>query len=372
MIYFDHHASSPVIEPARDAMLRAMPAAFANPSSVHRAGREAQRIVEDARRAVAQACGSHPADIVFTSGGTEACNLGVLGVTSHRARVVTTDIEHPAIGKALDELGTRGSQVHKLSFVHGRPPTADEFAAALTPETTLVALQWVNHETGTVVPVEAYAAVCATRGVPLVVDATQAFGKIPIDVSSLGATAVALGSQKIGGPAGAGALYVRRGTEVASLIVGGGQERGRRAGTPDVVALAGFGAAAANISDRLTSMKRVEDLRDDFEGWLLARGAVLNASEGPRVATVTNVSFQGVRAEVFVAALDVEGLCVSAGAACSSGVAKASPVLLAMHADEPWRAESAVRFSFGPSTTREETEAAKGIVSRVLERIRGS
>jgi cysteine desulfurase len=191
---------------------------------------------------------------------------------------------------------------------------------------------------------------------------------VPVDLGALGADAVAVAAHKMGGPAGAGALFVRRGHDLSPLLRGGGQERGRRPGTPDVVTAAGFGAAAEGVGRRLAAMPRVARLRDRFELRLLALGAALQAAEGPRVATVTHAAFPGWRGPILVAALDVEGLCASSGAACSSGLAEPSPVIRAMYPDEPLRAEAGVRFSFGPETTEDELQAAETILESVSGR----
>jgi cysteine desulfurase len=310
---------------------------------------------------------------VLTSGGTEACNLGVLGLSTgswQGARVVTTDVEHPAVAAAIARLSDEGAEVVRLSVPRGRPFAADLLADALDERTRLVALQWVNHETGTILPITEYAAVVSARGIPLFVDACQAFGKLAVDARSLGASALAVAAAKIGGPSGAAALWVERCRELSPTLLGGAQERGRRAGTPDVAAQVGFGAAAAQVSERLREMDRMGQLRDRLEAACVALGGRVNAADGPRVPTVTNVSFAGWRGEHLVAALDIEGLCASSGAACSSGLGQPSPVLLAMHPDEPERASSALRLSLGPETREQDVEAAIGILTRVLSRVR--
>jgi len=248
------------------------------------------------------------------------------------------------------------------------PPNAAEVRDALRPDTRLVALQWINHETGTVLPVAEYAAVCRSAAVPLFVDATQAMGKTPVDVVALGADLVAAASHKLGGPAGAGALYVRRGLRIDPVLVGGAQERGLRAGTPDVLHAVGFGAACAALSERLTAQPRLARLQGQVDSELSALGAALNAVESARAATVVSASFPGRRGDALVVALDLEGVCVSSGPACSSGLSEPSPVLLAMYADESWRASAALRMSFGPETTETEVEKALGALKRVLAR----
>jgi cysteine desulfurase len=375
MIYLDHHAATPLSPAVRAAIASAHELSWANPSSVHAAGRAARASLERARRILAQAVHAQPADLVFTAGGTEACNLAVLGLLGERARgahVLTSSLEHPAILGAVDLLAQRGARVERLPPLGGAPPSPDALAGALRDDTALVALQWVNHETGAIAPVHDYAALCRARDVPLVVDGSQALGKQRCDLTQLDAAAVVFASTKIGGPAGAAALWTARGRTLSPLAVGGAQERGRRAGTPDVAAVAGFAAALEALPTRLAHMPRLAQLRDRLERACVALGGTVNASPhgaaDARVATVTNVSVSGWRGEVLVAALDVEGLCASAGAACSSGLGAPSPVLLALYPEAPWRAESALRLSLGPETSEAEVERAIEILRRVLGR----
>lgn len=371
MIYLDHHAATPLCESARQAMAQASAEAWANPSSIHRAGRAAKGLVERARAAVAHSIGAQPADLVFASGGTEACNLALWGLAGEPlagAEIVATDIEHPAVERSLVNLRNKGAVLRRLEIRAGVAPAPEHLAALLNERTRLVVIQWVNHETGTILPVTSYAAECAKRGLPLVVDASQAYGKLPLDVAHLGASAVVLTSSKIGGPTGASALWIERCRELSPLLHGGAQERGRRPGTPDVLALVGFGAAATEVPARLSAMPALGSLRDRLEQAAQSLGGSVNGARGPRVPTVTNLSFPGWRGEILVAALDLEGLCASSGAACSSGLGAPSPVLTAMYPEEPWRAEAALRLSLGPSSTAGDVESAIAILTRVLSR----
>lgn len=357
-LYFDHHASAPVDPRVRAAMESARAAAWANPSSPHAPGRAARRLVEEARERIAAAVGASPADVVLTSGGTEACNLAVLGGAD--GPILATPIEHHAIAAACAQRDVRW-----LEMPDGRPPAPD---ALPLDGVSALAVQLANHETGTVFPVAEYAARARAAGVRTVVDAVAALGKLPLDVVELGAHAVALGSIKIGGPPGAGALWIARDAPLAARQLGGAQERGRRAGTPDVLALVGFGVAASLVAERLAAMPSIAGRRDRLERELVALGAVVNGADAPRVATVTDVSFAGWKGPRLVAALDLEGLYVSAGAACSSGVDEPSRVVAALAPDEPWRAEAAIRFSLGPDTSDRDVDDALAIVARVLHR----
>lgn len=365
MLYLDHHAATPVSPRVRAAIAEAHELSWANASSVHAAGRAARARVEQARRVLADAVRCAPADLIFTGGGTEACNLAVLGLAARR--VVTSALEHPAIVEATHVLARRGAERVELpvSPEHGMPTPASLDEALQAGD--LVALQWVNHETGAIADVAEYGRLCRARGATLVVDASQVLGKLPCDVQTVGAAALVFASTKLGGPAGAAALYLERGRELTSQSFGGAQERGRRAGSSDVAALAGFAAALEALPERLAAMPRLARLRDRLEQCGRELGALPNALE-PRVATVTNLSFPGWRSEVLVAALDLEGLCASAGAACSSGLGEPSPVLRALYPDAPSRAESALRLSLGPENDATDIEHACQVLRKVLAR----
>jgi len=366
VIYLDHHAAAPTPAPVRLAMEEAAALAWANPSSTHAAGRASRQLLEAARERVAESIGAAAVDIVLTGGGTEACNLGIRGLAKSCSHLVTSEVEHPAVAQSANRLEGDGFEVTRLPVLKGQPPSPDELARHLGPH-TLVAVQWVNHETGTLLPIDRYAEVCRTHQARLFVDATQALGKLPIDVSALGADAVALAAQKIGGPAGAGACWVRRGLDLEPVLDGGSQERGRRPGTPDTLSMVGFGAACRLIKTRLAQQPAVAALRDQIEASLLARGAVPNAGP-PRTGTVSNLSFPGWQGPLLVAALDLEGLCLSTGAACSSGLQEPSAVIRAMYPDEQWRAGSAVRISLGMETSQEDIDLAIASFERVLAR----
>lgn len=340
--------------------------AWANPASTHAAGRAARQMVEAAREDVAKSIGAAAADIVLTSGGTEACNLGIRGLAGKRTRIVTSEVEHPSVAQSVRRLEREGRDVVSLPVVHGRPPNPAMLALHLRPD-TLVAIQWVNHETGTIFPVQEYAQACHEHGARLFIDATQALGKIPIDVEALGPDAIAIAAEKIGGPAGAGACWVRRGLDLEPVLEGGSQERGRRPGTPNTSSLAGFGAACRLTGDRLAQQPRVTALRDRIEAGLVELGGVLNGGV-PRTGTVSNLSFQSWQGPLLAAALDLEGVCLSTGAACSSGLQDPSPVIQAMYPDEQWRAGSAVRISLGIETTERDIEMASRAFRQVLGR----
>lgn len=359
MPYFDHHAATPLAPAAREAIAAAL-SLQANPSSIHKSGRAMRAAIEGTRRAVGKALGCHPADVVLTSGGTEACNLAL---TAAKGDVAVLPIEHPAVLRAAERI-TRATGSHVIPLQPSE--VLGSLAAALERGARFVAMQAINHETGQILPIAEVSARCKASGAILFVDATQALGKIPLDVRD--ADLLAISSAKIGGPLGAGALYVRRGIELDPLLVGSADERGRRAGSPGYLSMVGFGAALGGLEARLSAQPRIAAQRDRLEEALIARGAARNATSAPRCATVTNVSFSGWRGPLLVAALDVEGLEASSGAACSSGLDAPSPVLLALHPDEPWRASSALRLSLGPESTDAEIDEALAILDRVLSR----
>ena len=367
MIYLDHHAAAPTPEPVRRAMQEAAAVAWANPSSTHAAGRASRRLLEEARESVAKVLRASPADLVLTGGGTEACNLGIRAVSAGRRRIVSTAIEHPAVAKSVERIERQGAEAVILAVPRGCPPSAEALAEHLDSNTA-VAVQWVNHETGTVFPVAAYARACRAHGARLFIDGTQALGKLPIDVETLRADALAVAAQKVGGPAGAGACWVRRGLDVEPVFDGGSQERGRRPGTPDSASMVGFGAACLLVARRVEAQPAIAALRDRLESGLRELGALTNAGEAPRVGTVSNLSFDGWEGPLLVAALDLEGVCVSTGAACSSGLQEPSALIRAMYPDEQWRARSAVRISLGMETSARDIETALHAFRRVLAR----
>jgi len=374
-VYLDHHAATPVDPRVRAALAALDEAVWANPSSVHAEGRRSRQSLEAAREQVGRAIAAQPADVVLTSGGTEACNLAIAGVLRGEpgpCHVVTSPIEHPAVAEPIAELEQHGAiQVTRLAVSPSEPPAPEALRAALRSDTRLCALQWVNHETGSIFPIAAYAEICRAAGVPLFVDATQGFGKLPLSVLDMNADLVALASHKIGGTAGAGALWVRRGLSLHSVLLGGGQERGRRAGTPDVRSAIAFGIASTLVPERLAAQPRIAALRDQLEAELSALGAEPNAAQGTRVATVTNVWWPGRRADALVAALDIEGLAISAGAACSSGKSEPSPVLRAFYPADPAKAQESIRFSFGSETDENMCKIAVDYCRVVLSRRTG-
>lgn len=342
--------------------------AWANPSSAHSEGRRARAALERTRSAVAEALRCASADVVMTAGGTEAANLGVLGLAGEPRglTVVASVLEHPAISRSVAYLGERGADVHVLPL-HTEEGLSQLEALSGSSNRLLVAVTAASHETGVIHDLARIERACGPR-TTFVLDAAQALGKLWTERWSRDGWAIALSGAKVGASPGAGALVVPRGLDLEPRMLGGAQERGRRAGTLDVAAHAGWAAAIAEIDARLSGMERISMLRDRLEAELVARGAVVNGEGWPRIATVTNVSFRGWQSAVLVAALDLEGVSVSAGAACSSGLGTPSEGVLGLYPNEPWRAESCVRFSLGLETTDEDVSLALEALDRVLSR----
>jgi cysteine desulfurase len=356
MVYLDANATEPLRPEAREAVLAAL-AVTGNPSSVHAAGRAAHRILEDAREALAVRFGGRPADLVFTSGGTEADALAIHALGQGR-RLIAGATEHDAIRAAaagacvlpVDSNGV-ADLVALQQLLRGGP--------------ALVCLMLANNETGTLQPVAEAAALCRGAGALLHVDAVQAAGRVMVDFAALGADSLALSSHKLGGPAGAGALLLspRAAGQLQPLIAGGGQERGRRGGTPAVAAIAGFAAAAEAATDATP----LAPLRDAVERAAIAAGAIVVSAGVPRLPNTTCLALSGARAETQVIALDLAGVCVSAGAACSSGKVASSHVLEAMGLGP--LAGEAIRVSLPWNATEADVQAFAGAYQAMAQRL---
>ena len=342
-VYLDHNASSPLRPAARAAMERLLDT-VGNPSSVHGFGRAARRAVEDAREAVAALGGISPAGVVFTGGGSEANNLALAG--SGRARVLVSAVEHDSVLAAVpgaERVPVDGDGVIDL--------TALDRLLAADGRPALLSLMLANNETGVIQPVAEAAAIARRHGALVHGDAVQAAGRMDIDMAKLGLHLMSLSAHKLGGPPGAGALLLA-GADVTPVVRGGGQERGRRAGTENAPAIAGFGAAIAAMGDGAAENRRLQGLRDEIEGEVRARVPAVQifGAAAPRLANTSCLAMPGVGNETQVMALDLAGVAVSAGAACSSGKVGASHVLGAMGIDEA-TARRAIRVSLGWTST---------------------
>ncbi len=376
-IYFDHNATTPVDPAVTDAVCAALGGDFGNPSSIHHFGQRAKSIVDDARSAVAALIGAQPSDLIFTSGGTESDNLAIRGAADllrarGRTHLVTTGIEHEAVLHTVKALARMGWQTTVVPVDARGIVDPARIVEAVTSETALVSVMHANNEIGTIQPVAELAAIAHEQGALFHTDAVQSAGKIPVNVVALGADLLTMSGHKLNAPKGVGALWVRRGTRMSPVITGGRQERGRRAGTENVPAIVGFGVACTRAAAKLeTEAPRLGALRDRLEQGILAsvpRTAV-NGDASCRVPNTTNVSFEGVEAESLLIALDLEGVAVSTGSACSSGTLEPSHVLRAMGLSSH-RTQNSLRFSLGVGNTGEQVDRAIGLLPRVVEKLR--
>jgi len=374
-VYLDHNATTPLHPRVRAAMLPWIGEKHGNPSSLHRFGQAAREAVEAAREQVAALLGARPPEVVFTASGTEGNNAVIFDAArraGHRGHLVISSIEHPSVREAAARLEKKGLEVTRVSPGGDGVVPAAEFAAALRPDTFLACLMLANNELGTLQPVAEVAAACRERGIPMLCDAVQAVGKQPVDVEALGVDYLVLGAHKFYGPLGAAAVWVRKGRELGGLLVGGSQERRRRASTENVPALAGLGEAAAAAREEMPArVAHLTALRDRFEAELPRRvpGALLHCTASPRLPNTSHVAFPGVEGESLLIRLDLAGFAVSTGSACSSGAVEPSKTLLAigLPAEE---ALSSLRVSFGISNNQDEVEAFLAALAREVAELR--
>jgi cysteine desulfurase len=373
-IYLDNNAGAPLRPQAREAISRFLADEGGNPSSVHRSGQRARRALEDARAQVAALVGAAPREIVFTSGGTESNNLAIAGVlraAGHRRKAITTAIEHSSILAPLADFESRGFEVVQIAPDSAGRIDPAAVAAQIDANTALVTIGLVNAEVGTIQPLDALAEAAARAGARLHLDAAQAAGRIGLDVASLGCDLLTLSGHKLGAPAGIGALYVREGAALAPSILGGPQENGLRAGTPNLLGAIAFGAAAEAARDSIEPQAaRHAGLRREMLTRLCESipGLCVNGDLDASVANTLNLAFPGVSGESLLIALDLEGVEVSMGSACAAGAVEPSHVLLAMGRSAA-EARSSLRISLGWSTTREEIVRACEIIARVWRRV---
>lgn len=371
-IYLDNNATTQIHPDVLSVLDDALRNVFGNASSIHKEGQTARQVIEDARESVARLIGAAPREVVFTSGGTESNNAAIFGALSAPGphHIVTTAIEHPSVLEPVNELQRRG---HSATFIPARRSGAVDAAAvldALRPETRVVAVMLANNETGVVQPVAEIARACRERGIHVHCDAVQAASKIDLDVEALAVDTLSLAAHKMHAPKGIGALYVRRGASMSPHLFGGAQERRRRAGTENVPLAAAFGAAAAIARDTSTGFRdQMQTLRDRFESMLDGIGMTVNGASERRVPNTSSITFEDADAEGIVIALDLAGVAVSSGSACSSGRVEPSRVLLAMGLT-PAEAKSTVRFSLSRFTTVAEIETAAGLVREIVPRCR--
>jgi cysteine desulfurase len=375
--YFDHNATTPPDPAVIDAVQRALAEDFGNPSSVHHFGQRAKAVLDEARSAVGDLIGAETAELVFTSGGTEADNLALRGAaealeSGGRRRLITSSIEHEAVLNTLKVLSRRGWSVTLLPVDATGIVSPAALEDVIDDQTALVSVMHANNEIGTIQPIETLASIAHAHGALFHTDAVQTAGKIPVNVRALGVDLLSLSAHKFYGPKGTGALWIKRGTRMMSTMTGGKHERNRRGGTENVPGHAGLGVAARLARTKLTSdAARVGALRDRLERGILERvpGTLLNGAPAPRVPNTTNISFDGVEAESLLIALDLEGFAVSTGSACSSGTLEPSHVLRAMGLPSH-RTQNSIRFSLGAGNTEAQVDALIAKLPAVVEKLR--
>jgi cysteine desulfurase len=371
-VYLDNNATTPVLPEVLEAMLPFYSEHFGNASSIHRNGQLTRGAVERARASVAELLGCHASEIVFTSGGTEADNLAIFGMVKAGDHVITSAIEHHAVLHACKHHGENGGEVTFIPVDARGLVDPEDVKRAIRPNTKLISIMLANNETGVLQPIREIAKIAAEADVYFHTDAVQAAGKIPLDVDELSCDLLTISGHKIHAPQGTGALYVRKGTQIQPVLHGGTHERSRRAGTENVPGIVGLGKAAELALAGLQSGSdaKMAEARDRLEKELLQIEATgLNGEGAPRVPNTMNVYFDGIDGEALVIALDLKGLAVSGGAACSSGAIEPSHVLSAMGL-RPDRAKASIRFSFGKQNTPDDSDFALGLVSDAVVRLR--
>ncbi len=375
-IYLDNNASTRIAEPVFKAMEPFIREHYGNPSSLHRAGQAARHAVEIARTQVADLIGARPRDIVFTSGGTEADNLAILGTLAaypNKRHLVISAVEHVAVHALAERLARENYRVSFIAVDTQGHLDLDAFEAAIDDETALASVMLANNETGVLFPIPEIARLTASRGVPLHVDAVQAAGKMELDIHALGADLLSLSAHKIHGPKGVGALVVGRGARLRNIFSGGHQERDLRPGTHNVIGIVGFGAAAERAGSGIEAFStRVADQRNRLEQGILDRvdRASVIGDRDRRLANTTYIAFETLEAEAILIALSERGVCASSGSACGSGSLEPSHVLKAMGLDERI-AHGAVRFSLSRETTDAEIDRALEIIPEVVNKLAG-
>jgi cysteine desulfurase len=372
-VYLDNNATTPVLPEVFEAMRPFYLEEFGNASSIHHYGQHARAAVEKARASVAALLNARPAEIIFTSGGTEADNLGIFGLVSRGEHVITSTIEHSAVTNTCKRLEQMGCEVTFVPVNDRCLVDPDDVRRALRPNTKLISVMMANNETGVVEPVEEIGKIAQEADVFFHTDAIQAAGKVPVDVQKIGCDALSISGHKIHAPQGTGALFLKKGTLIQPLIYGGSHERQRRAGTENLPGIVGLGKAAQIARDWLASDGPAEmsAMRDRLQDSVLSAmdGLGVNGLGAPRVPNTTNLYFDHIEGEALVIALDLKGLAVSSGAACSSGAIEPSHVLLAMGLSHQ-RARASIRVSLGKQTTREDVDFAISVIPETVGRLR--
>jgi cysteine desulfurase len=376
-VYFDYNATTPLPPEVVDSVLAATRDLFGNASSVHHFGQRAKAVLDETRSEVAALIHGDPSEIVYTSGGTEADNFAIRGAAealeaTGRRHLVASTIEHEAVLNTLKALARRGWRTTLIPVDHTGIVDPDRVRHLITEDTALVSVMHANNEIGTIQPIAALAAIAHEHGALMHTDAVQSVGKITVDARALGVDLLSLSAHKFNGPKGAGALWIKRGTRMQPILTGGKHERNRRAGTENVPAIAGMGVAARIAAGKLEAEgRRVGTLRDRLEQAIVANvpDTAVNGAPTPRVPNTTNISFDHVEAESLLIALDLEGIAVSTGSACSSGTLEPSHVLRAMGLSSH-RTQNSLRFSLGMFSTDEEVDQVVRVLPPIVEKLR--
>lgn len=376
-VYFDYNATTPPSPEVVDRVATATRDLFGNASSVHHFGQQAKAALDEARSAVAALIRADPSEVVFTAGGTESDNFAIRGAAEAlepggRRHLVASAIEHEAVLNTLKALAKRGWRTTLIPVGQSGVVSVARVREAITDDTALVSVMHANNEIGTIQPIAEIAAVARERGAVVHTDAVQSAGKIPVDVRALGVDLLSLSAHKFNGPKGAGILYIKRGTRMQPILTGGKHERNRRAGTENTPAIAGMGVAARQAIHKMDAEAvRLATLRDRLEAGILAAvpGTAANGAESPRVPNTTNISFDRIEAESLLIALDLEGIAVSTGSACSSGTLEPSHVLKAM-GFPAHRTQNSLRFSLGMYSTDADVDRVIETLPRLVDKLR--
>ncbi len=375
-VYLDHNATTPVHPDVREAVAPFLSELFGNPSSIHWAGRDVRKPVEDARQEIAAFFGCQPLEIVFASSGTESDNLAIKGIAFRKENagkhIVTSTVEHPAVINTCRFLESQGFRVTYAPVNRQGIVEPESVRKAITKDTILVSVMYANNETGCVMPIEEIGAIARESGVLMHTDAVQATGKIPVDWKSLPVDLLTFSGHKINALKGAGGLIVRKGVEIEAVLHGGHQERGRRGGTENVVGIVAMGKAFSLLRAGMEQeVRETRRLRDKFEKALFGRipELVLNGHPARRLPNTVNISFRFVEGEALLLNLDMLGIACSSGSACTSGSIEGSPILMAMGTD-PVDAQGALRFSLGMGNTDADVEYAVDAIEAVVEKLR--
>jgi cysteine desulfurase len=374
VIYLDNNATTKPAPEVVAAMLPYLTEWYGNASSVHRFGQRSRQALDEARSQVAGLIGCDDAELIFTAGGTESINTAIRGLLLSRIprkQILTSTVEHSAVKELCRHLGREGTEVLEIPVDERGALDLDRLDTLISDETALVSMMWANNETGVIMPVMEIGEMCRRRRVPFHCDATQAVGKLPIDVHSVPIDVMSFASHKFHGPKGVGGLFVRKGVRVRPLMIGGPQERGRRGGTENVPGIVGMGMAAELAQLCLPNTGEIAAKRDRFEQAVLfeIEDAQVIGRTDQRVANTSNIGFSRLEAEAILLLLSEKGVCASAGSACSSGSLEPSPVLQAMGID-PKVAHGAIRFSLSRYTTDAELDVALAILPGVISRLR--